>query len=287
MAQFLTLYLDLEDGNNADLERVALASLHWAALIKEAAYLIAPDAQIRIELVSGTEGSLSLNSIVKVFKGQKALSRAQARTIAFAVVGYFALETVGYGYSKLLDTIFESENTSDQEISEILEKIDALKKDKEARKRVEEVFRTLDDDPSVSGIGVGARPAEKPAFIVPKKDFSQIYHRSTIIQEESKKRRRVSRETLNLVSPILVEGDRKWRFSFHEGQFSAQIKDADFLTAVLSGTSGLEMMAGIQLDVELERREEFDGKVWVIKESIIRKVFSVKSPMRQTFLFGG
>ena len=64
----ISLYLDLVPGEKADLEVAARASLAFAEAIKAAAYFLEPGLQVKIELESGSEGNLSLNSILKRLK---------------------------------------------------------------------------------------------------------------------------------------------------------------------------------------------------------------------------
>jgi len=61
-----SLHIDLNENSAADLEVVAKASLSLAAALREAAFVLDPSLDFRIELVSGTESSLSLNSIFKL-----------------------------------------------------------------------------------------------------------------------------------------------------------------------------------------------------------------------------
>ena len=66
----LNLYLELEPGQLADLEVVARASISFVEAVREVAYIVDPSVTIRLELESGTEGSLSLNSVIKYIKKQ-------------------------------------------------------------------------------------------------------------------------------------------------------------------------------------------------------------------------
>src|ERR1041385_2963429 len=61
----ISLYIDLERGQKADLEAVARASLAFAATIRDIAFVLDPSVDIRVELASGTESSLSLKPVLR------------------------------------------------------------------------------------------------------------------------------------------------------------------------------------------------------------------------------
>ena len=122
-----------------------------------------------------------------------------------------------------------------------------------------------------------------PNLIVPSSDFAS---RTLRIEQahELFDRTRTKREKVNLIRPILLNENRKWGFSFHEGAFGAQIKDQDFLDRVLSGQEPIPMISGITMDVLLETREEFVAGVWEVKERKILKVLKVNPPLKQQSL---
>jgi len=63
----ITLYLGLEQGRHPDLAVVSRTALAFAQLVEEMAYILDPSATVRIEIVSGTEGSFGLNTVSRVF----------------------------------------------------------------------------------------------------------------------------------------------------------------------------------------------------------------------------
>ena len=67
-AEPISLYVDLHPGEAPDLEVVARAAIAWSEAIKEIAFLLDPSTEVRIELKSGTEGSLSLNGLLKAVR---------------------------------------------------------------------------------------------------------------------------------------------------------------------------------------------------------------------------
>ena len=101
---------------------------------------------------------------------------------------------------------------------------------------------------------------------------------------EAETRSPVTQETLTLISPVLLDAQRRWRFSVHGFEFGAVVKDHDFLERFLSGSVRVPMIAGITMDVVLETREEKVGDVWTVRERIIERVLDVHPVPRQTTL---
>ena len=98
----LTFYLELEPGTKADLEVVARASLAFASAVREIAFVLDPSLSMRVELVSGTEGSLSLNSLLRFFGKEDATARQNVKIIALSMVGFFTVQTIEFGYQQFL-----------------------------------------------------------------------------------------------------------------------------------------------------------------------------------------
>lgn len=71
---------------------MARASLAFAGAVREIAYIVDPSLVIRLELESGTEGSLSLNSVIRFVKKQVS-DPVTRRVIIIGIVMWFAKET--------------------------------------------------------------------------------------------------------------------------------------------------------------------------------------------------
>lgn len=61
----LNLYIEVESGKIPRLETVAKSSLGFIAALKEAAYIVDPSLNLEIGIISSTQGSLSVNSVLK------------------------------------------------------------------------------------------------------------------------------------------------------------------------------------------------------------------------------
>jgi hypothetical protein len=267
----ISLYLDLEPGSIADLEVVARASLAFASAVKEVAYILDPSMQVSLRFASGTEGSLSLNTIIGTIK-EKATDPATLTAIGLVVLSWFGTDIRQYIVSHALDEALKTEHKlSQEEIHQIAESVSKMIDEKVAKHNVQQVYRELDKDPSIKGVGASQEVGKRPANIVPRSEFAARLSVEDITSS-IESRTRESSERVTLISPVLLPGNRRWKFSFHEGEFGAPIKDETFLNEVLQGRYPLTMRTGIELDVVLQTKEEKENGVWVIKERNILEV---------------
>lgn len=270
----ISLYIQLEQGEKANLEVIARASLAFAAAIKDVVYVLDPSLDIRIDLASGTEGSLSLNSIIKTVKTAYASEDLTLKVVTIVVLCWFGEQVAEWGVHKLMDTLVgPAEHTlSEADLAKLAELVAKQIENAQAKRHVEQVYRELERDTAISGVGATRAPAERPKTIVPRAEFSQRGGTTTTTEITVEKRIRTSPERVTLISPVLLPGPRRWRFSFHEGEFGASIEDAVFLDSLLTGKLTVPMIGGIEMDVVLQTTEEKEMNVWVVKE---RKVLHV------------
>lgn len=286
-AASVSLYLDLESNRKADLEVIARASLAFAAAIKDAAYVLDPSLEIRVELVSGTEGSLSLNSLIRSVKSNVPINKKMVRTLALMALVWFGDHVGGTVYDRVVNYLTENEETSHlskkdkEELAAMV--TDAIEKQL-ARPHVENVYGALEADPAVKGVGATSKPGERPKYIVPRSEFRPRSGTAVALQQDIKKRIRTSRETVRLISPVLKAGTRKWKFSGKEGEFGAHIKDTTAIQDILEGRRVVPMVDGIEMEVELATSEEKTENVWVIQDRNVLKIYRVVTPMRQRAL---
>ena len=156
-----------------------------------------------------------------------------------------------------------------------------------AQNQVRSVYRELDKDNAIKGVGATLVPDTRPnqETIVPKEHFPVRIGLPDKVEEIERRRTRVSRERVSLISPVLIPGPRRWRFSFHEGEFGAPIKDSIFVEDLLSGKVIIPMTGNIEMDVDLQRVEEQQHGVWVVQEWAVLHVEKVYPPVSQTNLF--
>ena len=281
----LSLYFDLEPEQNADLVVVSRAAIAWASTISEIAYVVDPSIEIRIEFQSGTEGSLSINTMLRAV-GDRLPDQRTIKTAMVSAAMWFVLEIGSWTVGNVLDWM----NGPDappviQELSQ--EEREAIATEVVHRLRnvgteqAEHVFREVEKDQAIKGIGVTSVPGKRPDIIIPRTSFD--HHTNQNIQEtEARNRTRTNLVEVVLVSPVLAQDapTRRWKLHGAAGEFGAVIKDRDFLERVWSGQTGIPLVAGIKMDVELEIAEKFDGDVWRPMSYSVAKVVELRPPAR-------
>lgn len=284
MSQQLSLYLDLRPGAKVDLAAAAKAALAFDIAVKEIAFFFEPGAQVRLELESGTEGSLSLNSLITA----AGLDQARLKAIAWAVMTFFALETVSYTYATILDAVSGdpeiTEHFSEKEIEDLATRIMKIMESKAAQRQVGKVYQELQRDDAVRGVGVSPKHGRKPDQIVPRAEFEK---RGRVIQESEAtgQRSETSVQQLTLLSPVLVrDSPRKWKFKMGKTEFGAPVKDSAFLDRVLSGREPVPMSEGISMKVKLAVKEVKVDGVWQIKDRVVEEVMDISRPPTQDSL---
>ncbi len=274
----ISLYLDLEPGQVADLEVVARAAIAWAEAIKEIAYILDPSMEVKIELASGTEGSLSLNSLVRKIRGAK-LSKSDLRTIVIAVATWFALQTLEYGYQRVLDFLTgkdaptATQGMTPEQLDDMARRIADHLSGNVAQPQRQQMYRELERDSAVRGVGVTTTPQDRPTLIIPRSDFGNLSG-ATVETSTVEKRTTTSRVVATLISPTLKDAPRSWRFQIGSmDEFGATMKDQAFLDAVVEGRVSIPLRAGVEMEFELVAKEEHEGGVWTVKERAVTQVY--------------
>jgi hypothetical protein len=304
----LSLYLDLKPGEAADLDVVAKAALQWSAALKEIAFIVDPSCELRIELESGTAGSLSLNAklraigpAIKTAAGNAMAAAGQmkaiatdpqtVRTVVISVAIWAAMNGAEYAFGRLLDYMTgadappEAAALSDEDKADIARRVVEALRNESATKPVRSMYRELERDTAIVGAGITARPGKRPEHVVPRERFSEMAAQPEPQVQEADKRTVPERMRVRLVRAILERGDKRWGFRGPYGEFGAPVKHAEFLDAVLSGTSPVPMVEGIEMTIDLETSEELEGGVWVPKKREVVRVLELHPPSTQSLLF--
>lgn len=271
----ISLYIDLEPGQVADIEVVARAALAFSEAIKEVVYILDPGLEVRVELASGTASSLSLNSIVRGIR-ERAQERPMLSAAIAIVLGWFG----NYTFDELMDLIRGKEEISAEQIEEIANKCADAMQRRIAQPQVQRVYEELGNDRAVRGVGATTAHGERPRDIIPRDQFSSKAEGAILPETtEMRRRSRRRRERVLIISPVLLQSPtRRWRFRGPEGEFGAPIKDAGFLNDLIAGRLVLPMTGGVELDVLVETVEELRDRVWAPVEHTIWEVYERHFP---------
>jgi hypothetical protein len=285
----ISLYLELKRDEKAEFEVVGLAAAAFAEAVKEIAYVVEPGIEVRLEFDSGTEGSLRLSAILKSL-GTAEGRRTALLTVIVTVATTLAHDVASYGLNKFLDLFLTSEQRqqlSDEDIERIVRAMKKAADGKIAKEPLQQIFKQLERDEAIKGVGATTKPDAKPIRPVPRSDFAI---RAGIVPtaETAPKTRTVrSVERLLLISPVLLAADRIWRLRSLFGEFGYHVDDEKFRDSLLSGRRRLPMKAGIQLTAHIDTQEVLEGGVWVPKERHIVKVVRVHRRPPERDLFSG
>lgn len=274
----VSLYIDLKKGEAADIEVIARAALAFSTAIKDLIYILDPSLEVRVEFVSGTEGSFSLNSLIKSLK-----DRASERPILAAAVVMVLTWFGNYAFDELMDQVRHKGELSDAQMEELADKVAVAIERRVAQPHVRKVYDELGSDPAVTGVGATVIAGERPRSIIPREHFAEKAE-GAILPEifEVRRRSRKRKERVVIISPVLLaSATRRWRFRSSEGEFGAPIKDAGFLDDLISGRVVLPMTGGVELDVVMETEEEFQDGVWVAQEYTVWEILARHFPLVQ------
>lgn len=283
----LSLYIQLAPHTRADLEVISRAALAWSRMIKEAAFVVEPFAEVRVELVSGTEGSINLNSLIRKVKGILS-DPNRLKTIALAAALYFAGQAQGWVIGKGFDGVWDwlretvgldAASLPDEQRVEIEDAVSRVLTSKSVAERAAAVYAELPRDPNITGVGVSFKAGERPAHIVPRAEFHERAGIQGVSEELIPRRIEVNRLTLVLVAPVLSDGEYKWKFLYRQKTLWALMDDPDFLARIAPGSrSAPHMMTGIRMSVDLETVQEMKDGVWTITKQRITKVHGLEEP---------
>jgi len=271
----ISLYLELEEGKFADLEVVANASVAFVDAIREIAFIIDPSISIRIEIKSGDQGSLSLNSIIRIINGRKKKATLTALILTVAIsLGMDAKSwLVGKGLDKIIELI-EDKKLSKEDVEDIAKKTAELIQKGAGEEHARKIYTQIEKDPAIVGLGVSPGADKKPLEIVPREKFHEKATKP-LVEVDIKRRASTKDVYVKVIKPVLIEGKGHWRFAIEDIRFGAKVKDEDFVNNLLHGRLDIKMQSGIELFVQLETIEEKLEGVWRIKEWNILKVYEI------------
>ena len=278
----LSLYFALKKGENANLEVIAQAALHWTAALRVAALTIDPRAQIRIELLNADQGSLRLHTFLEWAEGHleridKGSSRyPRLRNLALGLAIFVASAMIAphldiLGSPAVVDL-------SDEDRALLIDVLDQMRSVPKIGMESRRFFKTLEQDPSITGVGIAEGRHEIPAISVPRDQFAERGG-LWVVEEASRERTLTLVRNVILISPVLLPNPRSWRFK-EEGmpEFNAIMKDARFLAALEESHVRETLRTGIPMTIRLEVKERKINGEWVVRRGG-RTVVEVISPV--------
>lgn len=289
----ISLYLGFPKDEKLELRQAASIALAWSDAVEALFRSIEPGLQVRIELIDGDEGSLSLNTILRIAENalEKLARGADAYPRLKALAKGLAIIVVATPLTLAATDVYNAVADDDPEISRLSPETqqqikdafrDAL--DEHAAEAEKEQFsREVSRAEQVETIGVSLDPLSIPKLLFP----SQV-HRDYLEREWSDeglfRDRILYRREVILVSPVLDYAERAWRFR-EPGmpEFSAVMRDKQFLEAMGRGAIHEELRFGIAMTVDIEVREKRFGETWIPKKRNIVRVHAPKTDTNGLF----
>lgn len=275
----LTLFLELEPNKSVNLESAARIALAWNDLIVEVFAIIDPSIDVRVELLDAVEGSLGLRSIVRAM-GRVAEQHPWLAGAISGVLSAFFLKPVDDLSEMFWRHVYEAigeafnEDPESPERKKLAEQAAIAQRPNVAARQKGELFAQLERDPVICAAGMSPSHTWKPPMLVPRADFAMRSSAKSIQQETIERRTVTKRISVILLTAKLEPKKLTWRFADEDGEpFSAKMNDADFIQRLGSHHTGIELRIGLDMEIELEMKQDLIGGVWMDTAKTVTKVF--------------
>jgi hypothetical protein len=271
-------------GQYPDTSVAARALLDWADLARATIAAINPNDRLALEIAGVVHGSARFPQVLKVLEGQ-------AADIRHAWAEYPALKSIVVGAAHTLYTSVIAASVSiamqpdeqvvrlsDQDRAILEDMRDRAAADPQVQAASKRLYRTLENDPTITGIGTAPSWESGAIYVVPKSEFAE---RGGLWEsQQDGPQTRFDREIwdVTLLRPALVSKPQAWQFTRGGLKFSAQMADPNFLLAMRDGLIPLNLQEGVMMRVEVEYQSVLNGQVWEAQPRT-RKVVRVLSPL--------
>jgi hypothetical protein len=153
----------------------------------------------------------------------------------------------------------------------VYEAVQAVKKDATVRESVGTFFRSLEEDPKISLVGVTkdmAAPA--PVVSVPREAFGPAAADTPV--NANANRTVTERSELQILRAVLDRGKRKWEFSWRGFKISAPIVDDAFYAKFFAHRITIAPGDTLDVDLTIRQRRDPDIGVYTNDEFLVTKV---------------
>lgn len=280
----VSVYFDLQKGDVAELEVVAEAAIAWSAALKTIMSAVEPGITLKVQLVDGDEGSLWLNTILTLIEGRmEQIARgadryprlmALARGLAIIVVATPLSVTSEDVWKALIAEQPEAAQLSPEGQAQIKAIFEKVLSEKIAEGQRKSFARAITKDEQIRAVGVSGSSEKPPSLTVSRSEMrAYLEGESSRVDVEDTRRRTVTMD-VTLVSPVLEDAERSWKFR-QPGmpEFGAVMKDRGFLDAIGRGEVHQELRFGIPMAIEIEFKERFETGLWVpVERSVVRVI---------------
>ena len=146
-----------------DWEIIGRPVIAFASAIRETGYVLDPSMIVRVELMSGTEGSISLNALIRSVKSRDFITKKRLIALATTAALWFTHETGRWTFDEVLHFLTGThfvEHLSQDDVNDIAKRVAGIVEKGPAQNRVGQVYRALDTDDAVRGVGATTKIGE-------------------------------------------------------------------------------------------------------------------------------
>lgn len=289
----LVFKLDIVPGRAPTLAAVAKVLEAYGEVLREAAGLLEPRNETSIELVGVEPGSDVFLIALRGIETFGETLRLGARR--YPLVSNTALTLGGLIGSAILSAgitiaITPDPRIPDDQMAIFVETNKLMKESVELQKKNMRLYEALQNDPAFESVKVLGGGDRRVIAHVPRREFAE---RSGLWREQEQpvkrtiETRRAVWEVV-LIKPVLEAKPRRWQFSRDGLKFSALMKDEVVLDAIHEKTLPLQVAEGVNMRIEVEYKEQFDGAAWRPMDHTRRvtRVLRPAPPARPVPLFG-
>lgn len=282
----LILKFEIVQGQSPEADSVAQAIAAFVDVLRSATAIVDPDSTLSVELVGVEPGSqmfkLALRDVAKRIKsgaGKFPLFKRWAITLGPLIGSTVLVVTVD-------NLITPDPRIPDDQMVVFEEMNRNMAESVQLQRDSARFWGIMQDEPAFGGLFVLNPLDRSPVYEVPRGEFAE---RSGIWTGDSEVvatvERRIATWDVILVKPVLVPEQRRWTFARDGLEFSALMTDKTVLQAIHDRTLPLQLAEGVQMKIEVQYRERWDGKVW-IPVSGSHRVKRVISPRAEPALVG-
>lgn len=271
------LQFDLKEGEFADAIIAAESLIAWVKAMQEAARVLDPNEQIRVEIIASEQGSLKhLLRVVEEFVGDVKSGAGEYPNLRALAIGV-ALATGPVLLDHMLPSGTQTVELSEQDRQLLRDMQNRIRQDKATETATKRFYRTVEKDHAVTAIRVGQQHESEPQIVIPRSQFPDRGGLWDLEELPAPEEARHAVWNVVLLRASFTHEPRAWTFSRDGLPFSAKMEDPDFLAAIAAKTVPITLQEGVMMQIEVEYRERLDGQVWKYVERT-RKVIRVLSP---------
>ncbi len=261
-----------------------MAAIEWAKALKAAARALDDTKEYRVNLVAAQPGSKRWLAKIEESKANQAVISAKQKweNIPLIIrVGLAAVVVLPVTAKDTFEAYFGDDGYSDTQLEQLNEVVGKGKNDPETQKHTKEMFRHVQRDRSITGLGGGVPDREnwRPSEIIPANRFPEGAGIFDLQVEEPEEKPIYQTLDVILVAPNLDNPRLSWVFRQEgiPGTINASMADERFLSALEKSQVKEKFRSPIHMKIKLKIIQiQKDGE-WVAKHGG-RSVVEVISP---------